>query len=327
MLRKSIVVIGLLSLIGVLLWGGTSNVSNHHSEHIKTIAITQIVDHPSLNQARTGLITALKDAGYQEGDNLKIIYQTPHGNLSVAAQISKQFNYMDADVVVAISTPSAQSVLAANSNQHPIVFASVTDPAAANLLESHVTGTTESPPIEELIALIKELHPEAKSIGIIYNPGETNSVRSVEKIKSSIGLNVIEAPVSNSMEIAQATNAIIEQVDIIILPSDNTVWSGLEKLTSIAKAHQIPVYTNDPDSIYKGVTIALGYAQYDVGYDAGQKVIKILNGEQPSNIPVSIPNKKSLYINQESCDAALLNLPTHVLSKADVVMKKGGTQS
>jgi putative ABC transport system substrate-binding protein len=326
MLKKSLITIAAIGLGSTLLWGYQSNAPSQYTEH-KTVAITQIVDHPSLNQARLGLIAALKDAGFQEGKNLKIIYQTPHGNLSVQAQISNQYNHLDADVVVAISTPSVQSISSANSNHHPIVFASVTDPVTAHVLGEDVTGTTETPPIEELIGLIKEIQPNAKAIGIIYNPGETNSVQSVEKIKANTDLKVVTAPVSNSMEVAQATNAIIDKVDIIILPSDNTVWSGLEKLTNIAKEHHVPVFTNDPDSIYKGVTLALGYAQYDVGYDAGGKVVKILQGEKPSNMPVTTPKKKSLYINQEICDAIAVNIPSHLLAKADVVMKKeGGVQ-
>ncbi|OJV96286.1 MAG: hypothetical protein BGO43_05215 [Gammaproteobacteria bacterium 39-13] len=306
--------------------GIAQHTSKALQENYKTIAITQIVDHPSLNQARQGIVDALKEAGYHEGKNTKIIYETPQGNLSVGAQISKKLNYMQPDVIIAISTTSSQSMLAANTNHNPIVFSSVTDPIAANLVKNldhpgqDITGTMESPPIQALLEMIERICPQSKAIGVIYNPSEANSVKSLEMIKASSMLKIVEAPVSNSMDITQAVNALVAKVDLIVLPSDNTVWSAMETLTRLTKQHGIPVFSNDPDSVSKGVTLALGYAQYEIGYDAGLKAIKILNGTTPNNIPVTTPSKQSIYINLEMARAIHLDLPEDLLAKADKVI-------
>ncbi|MFI4938577.1 MAG: ABC transporter substrate-binding protein [Candidatus Berkiellales bacterium] len=299
------------------------------SSNLRTVAITQIVDHPSLNQARIGVMAALNDAGYQEGKNLKLTYETPHGNLTLGAQIANKLNHQKPDVIVAISTPSSQTMLAANSNHIPIVFSSVTDPLSAKLVSnldkpgSDITGSIETPPIQELLDKILRLLPNTKTIGIIYNPGEANSAKSVSQIKSLTTLEIREAPVSNSLEVSQAVESIAGSVDLIILPSDNTVWSALETLTEHAKQHQIPVFANDPDSVHKGVTLALGYPQYAVGYNAGEKVVKILNGESPNNIPVTTPAKKSLYINLDMAQAIKLPINQSLLNSADLVVRAG----
>jgi len=325
MLLKRILVLTLVITLSIYI-GIAQHTSKAPQESYKTIAITQIVDHPSLNQARQGIVDALKEAGYHEGKNTKIIYETPQGNLSLGAQISKKLNYMQPDVIITISTTSSQSMLAANTNHNPIVFSSVTDPIAANLVKNlnhpgqDITGTMESPPIQALLEMIKKVCPQSKTIGIIYNPGEANSVKSVEMIKALTSLKIVEAPVSNSIDIAQTVNSLVSKVDVIILPSDNTVWSAMETLTKITKQYGIPVFSNDPDSTYKGVTLALGYAQYEIGYEAGLKAVKILNGDTPGNIPVTTPAKQSIYINQEMADAIRLNLPEDLLAQADKVI-------
>ncbi len=317
---KSLLVAAIISIIGLSLWLNASD-GNTDKNH-QTIAITQIVDHPSLNQARAGLIDALAQAGYKEGENLHIIYQNPQGNMSVAAQIAKSLNQRQPDVIVAISTTSAQTVLSSNQQHNPIVFSSVTDPIQAQLVSnlSHpgadITGTMELGPVDALMALCHEILPQAKTIGIIYNPGEANSLRGVQLIEGATHLEVVKAPIQNSAEISQAINSIINKVDVIILPSDNTVWSALDKLVQIATAHQIPVLTSDPDSAKKGVLLALGYAQYDIGHDAGKKVVRILQGEKPGEIPITVPEKSSLYINIDSAKKLQIQLPESILEKA-----------
>ncbi len=313
-----------IALLGITLWLNPS--SNEAKSDLQTIAITQIVDHPSLNEARKGVVQALQDAGLKEGENIKIVYQTPQGNLSVAAQIAKSYTQLNPDVIVAISTPSAQVVLASNQTHLPVVFSSVTDPIAAKLISrvdhpgGDITGTMESPPIPALLALCYQLVPSVKTIGVIYNPGEANSVKSVEMLEKYSKVKVIKVPLLNSTEISQAVNSLINEVDVIILPTDNTVWSALDKLLSITTKHGIPVLTTDPDSVKKGVTVALGYAQYDIGYDAGKKVVRILQGEKPGDIPVTVPAKQSLYINRDIAKKMGIVIPDDMLKKADMIL-------
>ncbi|MBS0285858.1 MAG: ABC transporter substrate-binding protein [Proteobacteria bacterium] len=312
-----------LSLASLLLWLNES--PNQRPANQKVVAITQIVDHSSLNAARQGLQDALTEAGYLENKNLKIITQNPQGNLSVAAQVAKSLNQQQVDAVVAISTTSAQTVLAANHSHHPIVFSSVTSPIEAQLVNNlahpggDITGTMDLAPQDELMALVHEILPHAKAIGVIYNPGEANSVKGLQMIELSSSLKVIKAPILSSADITQATNSIIQQVDAIILPTDNTVWSALDKLILIAHQHNVPVLTSDPDSVKKGVLLALGYSQYDVGYDAGKKLVRILNGEKPGDIPISVPERTSLYVNATSATDLKIKIPEHILLRAQMI--------
>lgn len=319
---KLLTLIG-ISVVGLSLWLNAPS-GQMPADH-KVVAITQIVDHPSLNAAREGIQDALREAGYVENKNLKIIYQNPQGNLSVAAQIAKSLNQLDADAIVTISTTSSQTVLAANHGHHPIVFSSVTDPVAAQLVNNlehpgeNITGTMESQSYDELMLICQQLLPQAKTIGVIYNPGEANSVKGVQMIEQATKLKIIKAPVLNSTDIAQATNSLIQQVDAIILPTDNTVWSALDKLILIANQHKVPVLTSDPDSAHKGVLLALGYAQYDVGYDAGKKLVRVLKGEKPGDIPVTLPEKTSLVVNLNTAKEINLEIPEVLLSKAQKI--------
>ena len=321
---KSLIIPGVIAILMATLWIIPSK--DEAKAHQKTVAITQIVDHPSLNQARAGLLDALQDAGFVKDDNLQVLYQTPQGNLSVGAQIAKSYNQLKPDAIVAISTTSAQTVLASNQAHLPIVFSSVTDPLSAKLISNlehpgaDITGTMEAPPIEALLLLADELLPQAKTIGVIYNPGEANSVNTIKLIEKLSKYKVLKATVLNSADITQSVNSLIDKVDVLILPSDNTVWSALDKLISICNQHQVPVLTCDPDSANKGVMVALGYAQYDIGYDAGKKVARILQGENPGNIPVSVPNKLSLYINLDSASKVNMTISESLLTKADKVI-------
>src|SRR3990167_10566919 len=156
--------------------------SSAHSAPTK-ISIIQIIEHPALNATREGLIDELHKLGYQEGDNLVLEYQSAQGNPSLAAQISQKFVSNQANVIVAIGTKAAQAAMNATKEAKiPVVFSSVTDPLGAKLVsnlkapDGHVTGVSNFIPIEPQFKLFKKLVPNLRTIGVIYNPGEANSV-------------------------------------------------------------------------------------------------------------------------------------------------------
>lgn len=142
----------------------------------KTIGITQIVDHPSLNAIRKGILEGLSKEGFVEGKNLTVIFENAQGNPAVAAQIARKFASLPLDAIVPISTPSAQT-LVNQIKTTPIIFAAITDPISAKIVASfehpggNVTGVSDSPPLKEQLSFIETCIPNLKTIGVVYNPG------------------------------------------------------------------------------------------------------------------------------------------------------------
>lgn len=281
-------------------------------DSFKTIAITEIVEHPSLREAKRGIIDELQDSGYESGKNLKIIEKNAQGAIANSMLIAKQFIQMQPDAIIPISTPSLQSMIKiAGNTDIPLVFSSVSDPYAASglsieqMLEKNITGAVDAPPIQQEIELIKYYLPNIKSIGLLYSSGEANSVKVINSIKdaSSGEFEYIEAQIASSSQIKQAVESLIGRVDAIYIPSDNTVFSALPKLVQMSREHKIPVFSSDPDSIKAGVFACVGYSQYEIGRSAGRLLVRILNGE--SNLPIDIlkesrADQMQVFVNEKT---------------------------
>ena len=296
---------------------------NAHAD-AKHVAIVQIVEHPSLDAVHQGIVDELADAGFVANQNFKLDYQNAQGNPATAAQIARKFIGDTPDVIIAISTPAAQAVAAA-TRDIPIVFSAVSDPVGAKLVrdmahpEGNITGTSDVAPLAEQLGLIKEITPNAKTLGVIYNSGEANSVSLVGLLKelaASRGFTIIEAVASKSSEVLNAARKLAGNVDAIYIPLDNTVISALEAVIKVGREAKIPIYSADTDSVDRGTLAALGFDYYDVGRQTGQQVVRILKGEKPSAIPVERVNRLNLFANPEAAEAIGLTLPEAVLERA-----------
>lgn len=294
------------------------------AESPRTVALTQIVEHPSLDAARHGILDELAAAGYTPGQNLKIDYQNAQGNPITAAQIARKFVGDRPDVIVTITTPSAQAVVAA-TRELPVVFCSVSDPLGAKLVNNlakpggNVTGTSDLSPIAEQLDLIRELSPDAKKLGVLYNPGEANSVSLVALLKtqaSGKGLQVIEATAPKSGDVLSAARQLAGKAEAIYIPLDNTVVSALEAVIKVGRDARIPVYSADTDSVGRGTIASLGFDYYDVGRQTGQQVVRILRGEKPGDIPVERVKKLNLYINLQAAEAMGVTIPDSIRQRA-----------
>lgn len=294
-----------------------------------TVAVTAIVEHPALDAARDGVKDALAAAGYKEGENLKFVYQSAQGNPATAAQIARQFIGDAPDVIVPISTPSAQAVVSA-TRDIPIVFTAVSDPVGAQLVKSmekpggNVTGLSDLSPVVDHIKLIKEVAPNVKTIGFLYNSGEANSVSLLEALKAAAkegGLNVVESAATKSSEVQGAARALIGKADLIYIPTDNTIISALEGAVSVAEEAKIPLMTADTDSVSRGAFIALGFNYYDVGKQTGEVVVRILKGEKPGDIPVNVAAGTDLVVNLIAAQKMGIEIPQAVVDRASKVIK------
>lgn len=258
----------------------------------KVVAITQIAPHPSLDRIRQGIEDEIKSAF---GDKIKIEFQSAQGNPSLATQIAHNFIGKNVDVLVAITTPSAQAMHAANSLNIPMVFAGVTDPIAAKLVEEsgankdNITGVCDTPDIDKQASLIQEFIPKNSAIGIIYNPGETNSRVHVERLEEKLqnaGFIVIKTPAYSTGDVLQASQGTVPNVNAIMLTNDNTVISAIDAVIQTARQHNIPVFCSDPESVKRGAKAAIAPDQYEMGIEAGKMVVRILKGEKGHHIPV-----------------------------------------
>lgn len=299
------------------------------SADAKKIAITAIVEHPSLDAVRKGALEALADEGFKEGQNLTINFQSAQGNMATTAQIAKQFVAENPDVIIAIATPSAQAIVS-NTNTIPVVFSAITDPLEAKLVPkldgsgTNVTGASDALPLEPQLELIKETIPSVKNIGFVYSPGEVNSTVILKLLKekaTAMGLNIIEAPAQKSGDIAMAAHSLVGKVDVIYTSTDNNVINAYEALAKVAKEAKIPLISSDPSVVERGAAVVLGVNYHQLGTETGKITAKILKGEKPGQIPVYHAKELDLMVNKKSASEQGITIPQSILEKAKKVVE------
>ena len=175
----------------------------------KKIGISQIVTHPALDAVREGIIKALADNDYVDGEDIEIDYQNSEGDMSLVETISAKFVGDKVDAIITIATPNTLSAIAAaQGTDIPVIFSAITDPAGSGMVESweshpddNVTGVSDMIAVADDVDLISQIVPGVKAIGTLYNDGEANSVFLVEKLEEVcqlLGIEVVERPVSTS---------------------------------------------------------------------------------------------------------------------------------
>ncbi|MBR8072447.1 ABC transporter substrate-binding protein [Burkholderia cenocepacia] len=296
--------------------------------HAQTVKVLSIVDHPALDAIRDGVRAELKAEGYGD-DKLKWEYQSAQGNTGTAAQIARKFVGDKPDVIVAIATPAAQSVVAATKSV-PVVYSGVTDPVAAQLVKgwgpsgTNVTGVSDKLPLDRQIALIKRVVPNAKTVGMVYNPGEANSVVVVKELKEILakqGMTLKEAAAPRTVDIGPAAKSLIGKVDVIYTNTDNNVVSAYEALVKVANEAKIPLVAGDTDSVKRGGIAALGINYGDLGRQTGKVVARILKGEKPGAIASETSSNLELFVNTGAAAKQGVTLSPDLVKEAKTVIK------
>lgn len=271
-----------------------------------TIGVTQIVEHDSLNAAFEGFKKAFEDAGIDVTYDVKNAQDKMDLNTTIASELVNS----DVDLIFANSTPSAQAAAGA-TDEIPIVFTSVTNAEEAELVESHespggnVTGTLDNHPeaIPNSLTFMKE-ELGVETIGMIYSAGEQNSIVQIETVKSLIGdlgLKLEETSVSSSAEVKQAAESLLDRVDAIYIITDNRVVSALDSVVDVANTNELPLIVGELDSVANGGLAAYGFEYFDIGYEAGEMAIKILEeGVNPGDLAVQEPQNLKLAVNEET---------------------------
>ena len=295
----------------------------------KSVLVTAIVEHKALDAVRDGVKDELKSAGFEAGKNLKYEYQSAQGNPGTAAQIARKYVGERPNAIVAIATPSAQAVVAATKDI-PVVYSAVTDPVAAKLVKSweasggNVTGVSDMSPLDTHLALIKRVLPGAKRVGVIYSPGEANSVSIVEALRKAMpasGMTLVEGAAPRTVDVASAAQSLVGKVDVFYTPTDNNVVSAFESIVKVAQQAKIPVIAADTDTVARGAVAALGLNYYDIGRQTGKIVVRILQGEAAGRIASQTSTTFELHVNPGAALKQGVTLSDELVKSAKVVVK------
>jgi putative tryptophan/tyrosine transport system substrate-binding protein len=318
----------IISALACFAKAATTSTSISNTQTPTIVAITQIVPHPSLDLIRKGIQDELTDQQIA----CEFLFENAQGNIATAAQIAQKFVSKNPAVIVPISTPSTQAVYALSNPQNiPVIFAAVNDPVGAKLVPdmqkpgNGITGVSDLPPVKDQVALIREILPEAKNIGIVYNPGESNSVSVLELFERELskqGLTMVRAAAANMVDVTTATKSLIGKVDAIYIPNDNTVVAALEALLKVAQSNGIPVFCADPESVKQGCLAAVTHSQYGLGRQTGKMVAEFIKGKSLQAMPVQTPAEIELSLNKNVARALKIQFPEEAITRAKYVINE-----
>lgn len=310
-----------LVLAGCADGGGDNGGNGDDGDQTYRIGINQLVQHPALDSATEGFKQAFADAGV----DVDFTEQNANGEQATALTISQQMAADDLDLALAVATPAAQA-MAQNIVDIPLLFTAVTDPVSAELVESmeepggNVTGTSDAAPIEEQLELLQELVPDAERVGIVYASGEVNSqvqVDQAEEAAGPLGLEIVTQTVTSVNEIQQAVDA-LGDVDVIYVPTDNMIVSGIASLVQVAEENQIPVIAAEEGTVEGGAVATIGIDYTELGRQTGEMALRILqDGADPATMPVETATEFTYVVNEDAAERQGVEIPEGILAEAE----------
>ncbi|HIH8052566.1 TPA: tryptophan ABC transporter substrate-binding protein [Streptococcus suis] len=327
-LLATIVALTVMVVAALFLTQKEQNNSTNSTEKVK-IGVLQFVTHDSLDEIYKGIKAGLEEGGYTTTDNLEIDFMNAEGDQSQVQTMSKKLVDNGNELLIGIATPAAQS-LANATTELPIIMGAVTDPVGANLVTDlknpggNITGVSDQTPVADAVSLIKEITPDAKTIGVLYSSNEDNSKIQVAEFKAAAeeaGYTVLEYAVASSNEIAATVEVASSKADVLFTPVDNTVASAFSTVVSVANKTKTPIFTSVEDMVEGGGTASVTLSQYDLGVATGKMAAKILDGANPADTPVQIFNEGTVVVNQKVAKELGITLSDDVISKASKVIE------
>ncbi|CYW19810.1 tryptophan ABC transporter substrate-binding protein [Streptococcus suis] len=328
-LLATIVALTVMVVAALFLTQKEQNNSTNSTEKVK-IGVLQFVTHDSLDEIYKGIKAGLEEGGYTTTDNLEIDFMNAEGDQSQVQTMSKKLVDNGNELLIGIATPAAQS-LANATTELPIIMGAVTDPVGANLVTDlknpggNITGVSDQTPVADAVSLIKEITPDAKTIGVLYSSNEDNSKIQVAEFKAAAeeaGYTVLEYAVASSNEIAATVEVASSKADVLFTPVDNTVASAFSTVVSVANKTKTPIFTSVEDMVEGGGIASVTLSQYDLGVATGKMAAKILDGANPADTPVQIFNEGTVVVNQKVAKELGITLSDDVISKARLLNKR-----
>lgn len=306
----------LLSLTLILACGAA------YAEDKPVIGIIQQMDHVALNAARDGFVKALEDNGFVDGETITLDIQNGQGDQSNLATIADRFISEKADLVLAIATTAA-TTMAGKTESIPILGTAITDYVSAKLVESNekpgynVSGTSDMNPVSAQIELLKKLVPEAKTVGVLFTSGETNSVIQAAMAKEAIeaqGMTYVEGTATNTNDVQQAVQQLVGKCDAIYLPTDNVMASSIPIIYGVTAESKTPVICGESGMVYNGGLATLGISYFQLGYETGLMAVEVLGGADISEMPIRFATEGFEYaLNKTVADEIGLEIPDDLL--------------
>lgn len=296
---------------------------------VPKVGVAQIVSHTSLNTIRDAFSDRMEELGYKDGETIEYDYADAAGQPSNLTSIMSQFSDEGSDVIVAIATPTAQA--AANyADTIPVVFSAVSDPVGASLVSSlekpggNITGTSDEVQVDQIIDLALQINPDLKTMGFLYNAGEANSVSNLEKAKAYCkekNIELIEGTGKDMTELQSSASVLVEKVDAMFSPNDNTVASGFVALSKIAMDAGIPYYTGADSMVQDGGFATVGINYDELGHETANMVDEILKGKKAGDIPVKVfKDDLNIYVNKAYLEKLNITLPESIQNDDNLVM-------
>lgn len=296
------------------------------SSDVFKVGVIQFADHPSLENCYKGFAEGLEEK--LGADKFEIDYQVAQADGALTNQIAQNFASKQYDLICGIATPAAQAAYnAAKDKGIPVVFNAVTDPVAAQLQNEDgsnregVTGASDVLPIKAQLKMIRAFLPEAKSIGILYNTGEANSVSSVatyEKLAPDFGFEIITQGITAAADVPTAAQSLVSKADCLTNLTDNTVVQNLATILSKTEAAGIPYFGSEEEQVLNGCIAAEGIDYIALGKITGEMAAEILNGKKPEEIPVVAIEESTPFYNSKVLEAFALTLPEDYKDAADM---------
>lgn len=276
-----------------------------------TIGISQFAEHGSLDNCKEGFLEGLKEAGIEEGVNLTVLFDNAQADMATTSLIADSYVSQKVDMICAIATPSAMSAYnSCMDTEIPVIYTAVSDPVGAGLAaedgtpEGNITGTADTLPVAAQLQMIREVLPEAKTIGIIYTTSEANSISTIETYKElagDYGFEIVDTGINTLADVDMAAADIVSKVDCISNLTDNTVVQGLQTVLAKANTAGIPVFGSEVEQVKNGCLASEGIDYIALGRQTGAMAAKVLKGEA-----------KASEINFEKCEGANLYINTQV---------------
>ncbi len=326
-IKKSIIAMLLICSLVILSSCGDKATSQGGKSTFK-IGVLQLVTHDALDAAYQGFVDGLEEAGLVKDKDFSIDYQNAQGEKSNCQTIAAKFVNDKVDLVLAIATPAAQA-MASETTEIPILVTAVTDPADAKLVKSNeksgtnVAGTSDLTPVKEQMELLKQILPDVESVALLYNSSESNSVFQVSLAKEAaedMGLNVVDASVSQSSEIQSVVESLVGKVQAIYTPTDNMIASGMATVSMIAQEANIPVIVGEEGMLRNGGLATYGINYYDLGKLTSTQAVDIMkNNAKPEDMPILYLTDFELLINTKIADALGITIPGELMDKATFI--------
>ena len=299
---------------------------------MKRIGVVQFAMEPNVEFCKKGLLTALKINGYEDGKNIEIIYKNAQADFSMINSIMLDFVRRDVDIIVPLSTPCVQAAVQAVANRKkPVVcFTYIYNPyviGAAKTPNDHLpnmTGIACPPRSDKMLDLIKKMFPNKKTLGIVWNSSEANSESVMKDIRAyakTIGIKVIEQTVASPSEVLEASRSIANKgAEVFLNPGDNTLNVSFDSFAKVAKENKIPVFSADADLVSNGALVGYGPNHFQTGFQGGEYLARILNGENPAEIPIYHTPETLLYLNLDLAKELGVTIDSELVKNADLVV-------